>query len=147
MLFGCGGCLGLLLLGGVAIAAIMYFAMGAIKKSDAFASAVKQAQASPEVQAALGHPIGTGWMVQGSFNYDNGSGKANFSVPLKGPKGEATLQAVGEKAVGGAWIYSQLEVILPDGSKVDLLSEGGTKPDAETGVELPAVEEAAAPGQ
>ena len=148
VLFGCGGCLGLLVLGGVAVAAVMYFAMGAIKKSDAFANAVKQAQTSPEVQAAIGTPIVTGWMVQGSFNYENGGGKANFSVPLKGPKGEATLQAAGEKAVGGAWIYSQLETILPNGSKIDLLSDGADKPEANAETEAePAPVEEATPGQ
>ena len=147
VLFGCGGCLGLIVLGGVAMAAIMYFAMGAIKKSDAFANAVKQAQESTEVQAALGNPIETGWMVQGSFNHDNGGGEANFTVPLKGPKGEATLQAVGEKAVGGAWIYSQLEAILTNGSKVNLLTEGNNVPSVETGAEPPAVEEEVTPEQ
>lgn len=98
----------------------VYFVFGAMKKSDVFVEAVARAQQSPEVQAALGTPIETGWMIQGSFNYENGSGTANFNVPLKGPKGDGTLIAVGEKAVGGPWIYSQLEAALPDGTKVNL---------------------------
>lgn len=120
VLFGCGGCLGLLVLGGIVMAAIMYFAMGAMKKSDVFAEALKRAQNSPEVQAAIGTPVDTGWMMQGSLNYNNGEGQADLTIPLKGPKGEAGLSVKSSKAANGPWEYSVMEVALPDGTKVDL---------------------------
>ena len=135
-----------MVLGGVAVGLFVYFVFGAMKKSDVFVEALKRAQNSSEVQAAMGTPIETGWMMQGSFNYENGSGTANFNVPLKGPKGEGTLTAVGEKAVGGPWIYSQLEAVLPDGSKVNLNPEGKQGASTETGIEPPPVEEET-PGQ
>lgn len=144
-MFGCGGCLGLLVLGGVAVAAIFYFVFGAMKKSDVYVEAVKRAQNSTEVQSVLGTPIEPGWMLSGSFNYENGSGSANFKIPVKGPKGEATVVAVGEKAVGGAWIYSQLEAVLPNGTKVDL---NGSPSDSGSSEPTPAVEPAEeTPGQ
>ena len=120
VLLGCGGCLGLIVLGGVVMAGIFYFAMGALKKSDVFAEALKRAQHSPEVQEAIGTPVDTGWMLQGTMNYHNGAGTADLTIPLKGPKGEATLAVKGEKSATGAWEYSLLEAQLPDGTKVDL---------------------------
>ena len=131
VLFGCGGCLGLLVLGGVVVAAIFYFVFGAMKKSDVYVEAVKRAQNSAEVQAVLGTPIEPGWMISGSFNYENGSGSANFTIPLKGPKGEASVLAVGQKAGGGDWIYSQLEAVLPNGTKVDLNNSSSTSGSSE----------------
>ena len=102
------------------MAAIFYFAMGALKKSDVFAEALKKAQNSPEVQSAIGTPVDTGWMLQGSLNYNNGAGTADLTIPLEGPKGEATLAVKAAKAATGPWEYSVMEAQLPDGTKVDL---------------------------
>lgn len=105
------------------MAVIFYFVFGAMKKSDFFVEAVNRAQSSSEIQAAIGTPIDTGWIIQGSLNYVNGSGSANFNIPLKGPRGEAALFAVGEKGAGGPWNYSQLEAVLPNGLRINLLHE------------------------
>lgn len=120
VLFGCGGCLGLLALGAVAFAAIIYFAMGVIKKTDVYADAFKKAEQSAEVQAALGTPVETGFMFQGNVNITNGAGTADITVPLSGPKGEGTMKVKASKSPGGPWQYSVLEVQLPDGKAVDL---------------------------
>lgn len=126
VLFGCGGCLTLLVLGGIAVGAILYFAMSAVKKSDVFAGAVNQAQQNPEVQAALGSPIETGWMIQGSANYENGTGDADLTIPIKGPLNEGTLRAVAHQDPGAPWQYSILEAHLPDGTKINLLQPAAT---------------------
>ena len=120
VLFGCGGCLGLLALGVVAFAAIFYFAMGVIKNTDVYADAFKKAEQSAEVQAALGTPIETGFMFQGNVSITNGAGTADITVPLSGPKGEGTMKVKASKSPGGPWQYSVLEVQLSDGNKVDL---------------------------
>ena len=83
------------------MAVMFYFVFGAMKKSDFFVEAVKRAENSSEIKAAFGTPTDKGRIIQGSLNYVNGSGSANFNIPFKGPRGEAALLAVGEKAVGG----------------------------------------------
>ncbi len=120
VLLGCGGCLGLLLLGGGAVAAIVSFVFGALKKSDVYVESVRRAQNSPEVQGAIGTPVETGWMLQGSMNTENGVGNADFTIPLQGPHGKATLRVKASKAAGGAWQYSEMQATLPDASTVDL---------------------------
>ena len=120
VLIGCGGCLGLIVLGVIASVAIYFAAMNVIKKTDVYETALKRAQNSTEVQAALGTPIETGWTFAGSVNYNNGSGRADFTAPVTGPKGEGTLTVKASKSSGTAWEYSTLQVEFPDGKKVDL---------------------------
>lgn len=120
VLIGCGGCLGLIILGALLSVGLYFGVMGVIHKTDVYADAFKRAQNSPEVQAALGTPISAGWMFSGSVNYVNGSGNANFTVSLSGPKGDGALNVKADKKSGGDWQYSTLEAELPDGHKVDL---------------------------
>lgn len=121
VLIGCGGCLGLIVLG-VVFSFVMYFvAMGVIQKTDVYAEALKRVQNSAEVQKELGTPIAVGWTFSGSVNYNNGVGSAAFNVPVTGPKGEATLTVKANKpAAATPWQYSTLQVEFPDGHKVDL---------------------------
>lgn len=120
LLWGCGGCLGLVVLGAVFSAFVFLSAMSIIKKTDVYSEAFKRAQDSTEVQQALGTPIENGWSFSGSVNYNNGAGAADFTVPVSGPKGEGTLKVKADKSAGGEWQYSKLEVELPDGRNVDL---------------------------
>lgn len=123
VLFGCGGCLGLLVLLGLAGAGIFWFAMGALKKTDVFAETLKRAQASPEVQQALGTPIDTGWMLQGSMNVNNGNGEADLTIPLKGSKAEGSVRVKATQTATSPWQYTAMEAILPNGTVVDLRSD------------------------
>lgn len=123
VLLGCGGCLGLLLLGGAAVAAIFFFVFGALKKSDVYVESVRRAQASPEIQQAIGTPVEPGWMLQGSLSTTNGDGTADLTIPLEGPKGEATLRVKATKRAGGNWQYSEMQATLPDNRSIDLDSD------------------------
>ncbi len=120
VLIGCGGCLGLIVVSVVSSVILFFFTMNVIKKTDVFEDAFKRVQNSAEVQQALGTPIANGWSFSGAVSYANGSGTANFTVPVTGPKGEGTLIVKAEKSPGAAWEYSTLEVQFPDGKKVDL---------------------------
>lgn len=120
VLIGCGGCLGLIVLGVILSFGVYFAAMKVIQKTDVYGDAIKRVQNSAEVQASLGTPITTGWSFSGSVNYNNDSGNASFTVPVTGPKGEATLNVKADKSPGAAWKYSTLEVEFPDGHKVDL---------------------------
>ncbi len=120
MLIGCGGCLGLIVLSVIGSVGIFLFTMSLIKKSEVFEDAFQRVQNSAEVQQALGTPITTGWSFSGSVNYKNGSGTADFSAPVIGPKGEGTMVVKANKSSGAAWQYSTMEVEFPGGNKVDL---------------------------
>ena len=122
------------------MAVMFYFVFGAMKKSDFFVEAVKRTENSSEIKAAFGTPTDKGRIIQGSLNYVNGSGSANFNIPFKGPRGEAALLAVGEKAVGGPRNYKQLEVVLLNGSRINLLQELAAPPSIELEVESKEIE-------
>lgn len=120
VLIGCGGCLGLIVIGAALSVGIYFFTMSIIQKSGVYEQAFKRVQESAEVREALGTPIEAGWTFSGSVNYTNDSGTANFTQPVTGPKGEGSLRVKASKASGSDWQYEMLEVVLPDGRRVDL---------------------------
>jgi hypothetical protein len=89
------------------ITTIMGVAFGAIKSSEPYKYAVAQAEANPQVVAALGTPIKTGFMVSGNINLNNDAGNADLSIPVSGPKGSGTIHVVGTKT-GGVWTYNSV---------------------------------------
>lgn len=119
--WGCGGCLGLLVIGGIAAFFIFKGIIGLLEKSPPYQDGLAKAQGSAEVKAALGEPIQADGMVSGNINYNNDAGNADLTVPIKGPKGTATLVIKSAKAPGQNWAPSTLRV-LPQGSQpIDLL--------------------------
>ena len=89
--------------------------LGVIKSSDAYQGAVEQAAASPAVGAALGAPVTAGFFVLGNIHVSGPSGQAQLEIPVKGPKGAATIYVEAHKTAG-VWHYDTLVVQL-DGSK------------------------------
>lgn len=103
------GCLTLLLLIFLFIGAIMMMVFGAMKSSDVYAQALDRARNHPQVQEALGTPIEDGMFVTGSVNVSGTSGKADLTIPIKGPKGEGAIYLDAVK-FAGEWEYRRLEV-------------------------------------
>jgi hypothetical protein len=119
----------LIVLFAVFIAAIVGIVFGAIKSSDAYKAAVARAKADPRVTEAIGTPIKEAWYVSGNTNVSGGSGKADLSIPIHGPKGEATIYAVATK-FAGEWQYSKLAVkIEHTGETIDLADKTAGRPD------------------
>jgi hypothetical protein len=117
---GCGGCLLVVVLLALFGASIVAIVFGALKSSDVAQTAIARAKANPEVISALGTPIDTGMFVSGNINVSGGSGQADLSIPISGPKGAGTIYAVAVKT-GGAWEFSTLTVqIKSTGEKIDL---------------------------
>ncbi len=114
------GCLGIVALGLIFIAAIVGVVFGAMKSSDAYREALQHARSSPEVQAALGTPIEAGWFLSGHINVENTTGDADITFPISGPKGKAKVHAVATKE-SGRWNYSTLVVQVEGGKTIDLL--------------------------
>jgi Cytochrome oxidase complex assembly protein 1 len=115
-----GCCLTPLVLGGTFIAFLVLVVFGAMKQSDVYKMAVARAKADPRVTNALGTPISEGWFLSGKTNVNGGSGDADLSIPISGPKGKGTIYAVATKS-GGEWSYSKLDVKIDStGETIDL---------------------------
>jgi hypothetical protein len=119
------GCLlPVLFLGGCALA-IFFFAMGVLKQSDAYKTALARAQTNPAVIEAIGSPISQTGIVAGSSNVNAATGQAKLSIPLRGPKGKATLYVEARKSAD-VWLFQTLVVkIEKTGQQIDL-NLGGT---------------------
>ncbi|HKY05603.1 MAG TPA: cytochrome c oxidase assembly factor Coa1 family protein [Blastocatellia bacterium] len=116
------GCLGIIVLIVAFVAAIIMFVFGAIKSSDVYQQALTKAKSNPAVTRELGEPIEPGWLVSGSINVNNGSGDANLSIPVSGPKKGGTVYALATKKQG-RWEFSTLEVEVDgQGRRINLLA-------------------------
>jgi Cytochrome oxidase complex assembly protein 1 len=126
------GCLVPIVLGSGVVFLVVSLVFGAIKSSDAYTQAVARARANDEVKAVLGEPIQTGYFVSGNISVDGSSGNADFSIPLSGPKGSATLYVTAKKAAG-RWEFTTLEV-APKGSdtRIDLQPRVSPRPEPQT---------------
>ena len=105
------------------VAAIMLLVFGAMKSSDVYKMAVSRAKADPRVTEAIGSPIKEGRFVGGHTDVSGGSGQADLTIPIHGPKGEAKIYATATKSAG-EWHYSQLIVKVENtGERIDLSEE------------------------
>jgi hypothetical protein len=117
------GCLTLIGLSVAFVAGIVLLVFGAMKSSDAYKIALSRAKADQRVAEAIGTPIEDGWFVSGSTNVSGGSGKSDLTIPIHGPKGEATIYAVATKSAG-QWEYSKLVVkVEKTDETIDLAEE------------------------
>lgn len=120
-----GCCLTPLVLLAAFVAFLVFVVAGALKQSDAYKNAVARAKADSRVTSALGTPISEGWFVSGSVHTNLGSGDADLTIHISGPKGKGTITAVATKS-GGEWTYSKLEVKIENsGETIDLLETKG----------------------
>jgi len=69
----------------------------------------------------LGDPIKPNGTLEGNINYENDQGTADLKIPLKGPKGEASLLIIAEKN-GEIWTYQTMKVTFEESNDIiDLL--------------------------
>ncbi|EDM45633.1 hypothetical protein SCB49_07487 [unidentified eubacterium SCB49] len=106
-----GGCLTMTVIIIVAVGSVAYGIATVIGESHAQEDAMKAVVVNKQVITLLGEPIEANGMTGGSFNTSNGHKTANITIPIKGPKGEATLYVEGD-GVGKLWTYSKMEVFI-----------------------------------
>ena len=106
-------------------AVIFSIVAGSIKSSWAYTEGVDLASRHPDVVADLGEPITVGWFISGSVSVSGSSGEADFSIPLRGPKGRGTLYVIAKRRAG-EWAFELAEVDVQGRTdRISLLSEGG----------------------
>lgn len=110
------------LCGVVFVVGIFTLIMSAMRSSDVAKEAFARAQSNAVVAQRLGAPISEGWFVGGSINVSPGSGDADLSVPISGPKGKGTVYVTAQKTAG-TWAYSlMLATVEGSNDKIDLLA-------------------------
>jgi hypothetical protein len=68
-------------------------------------------------------------MIKGGINYNNGEGHTSLDIPIKGPKGNATIRVVADKYTE-AWEYQLMEVTIKEtGEVIPLLVTEGASND------------------
>lgn len=117
---GCG-CLALIL-AGVAVFALIFWGVGkAMKSGQPYVDSIAAVESNAAATEALGTPIEPGFMPSGSFNFNNGTGTVDFSIPVSGPKGKGTIRVVGNKSSGSApWEYSTWQLDVEGGESIPL---------------------------
>jgi hypothetical protein len=130
------GCLAVILVGVVLVAlfatTIVGVVFGAIRSSDVYQQALKEAQTNPAAVQALGTPIEPGLWVSGSISVTGLTGSADITIPVSGPKGSGTLYVVARKSAG-AWEFTVLQLAVAGSAKrIDLLADRkeGVTPEA-----------------
>ena len=105
------------------VALLVVVIFGAMKSTDVYKEAVNRAKANSEVTEALGTPLKEGMFLSGNTNVNGGSGDADLSIPISGPKGSGTIYVKAQKSAG-KWTYSTLEVEVKGSDKrIDLQPE------------------------
>ncbi|GAA4273535.1 cytochrome c oxidase assembly factor Coa1 family protein [Aquimarina gracilis] len=116
-----GGCLVIIVLFFVFLGSVIFGVNELMTGSDPYKEGLATAQQDEYVISILGEPIETDGIMQGELSYKNNQGKANISIPIKGPKGEAKLYVEGTK-LNDEWTYSEMYVIISEtDEQIDLL--------------------------
>jgi hypothetical protein len=108
-----GGCLTLIIIGLVFIGSIFFGVTKMFKSSTPYEYALEQASQNREVALILGNTSESDGMISGNISINNNSGIADFSIPIKGSKGEGRIFVVAEKR-NGEWIYEKLYVLIKE---------------------------------
>lgn len=114
------GCLGAMVFAVGCPIACITLVMKGMKSSDAYVMAMERIRASDAARQALGEPISDGFLVSGKVNVSGGSGEADLSIPVSGPKGSGTLYVNARKAAG-QWEFQRLDLDA-GGKRVSLLA-------------------------
>jgi len=116
------GCLSVVLMAVLFVAAAVYFAFGSVKSSYAYQEAMTRTRSNAAVIKELGEPIKPGWLVSGTINVNGASGSADLSIPVSGPNKSGTVYVVATKKMG-KWDISGLEVAVEgENKRINLLA-------------------------
>jgi len=116
------GCLSIVLMAVVLVAAVVYFIFGSLKSSYVYQEAMTKTRSNAAVIRELGEPIEPGWLISGNITVTESSGNADLSIPVSGPKKSGTVYVVAEKKMG-KWDINGLEVAVKGESKrINLLA-------------------------
>ncbi len=117
-----GGCLLIIVLIVAFVGTIAVGVTSMMSDSQAYIDAMEMVKNNPEVMERIGEPIETNGMSGGSINYSNGFGEAELTIPIKGPKGEATIRVEGQ-GKDTNWTYDTMDVYIDETNEIINLLE------------------------
>jgi hypothetical protein len=79
-----------------------------IRREKVTGEAITIAGSSPLVQSAIGTTIRLGWPIIGTFKFNDTQGRADFEVPIIGPKGRGALLVTATKESGRWYITNEV---------------------------------------
>ena len=103
------GCLSVVLVAVVFVAAVAYLAFGSIKSTYVYQEAIAKTRSNAAVVRELGEPIEPGLLISGRIDVNESSGNADMSIPVSGPKKSGRVYVSAVKKLG-KWDFSALEV-------------------------------------
>jgi hypothetical protein len=111
---GCGcGCLGLVLFFVFGIGAAFFGLATVFDEAVPVKYATERAYSSPKVMEALGDIIEKEGIPSGNISFNTDDGEIDFSIPIKGAKGQGTITVKGIKMQGN-WVYEDLYVTIKE---------------------------------
>lgn len=116
------GCLTVIVVFALLFGAMVSKVTDMFKDSVPYSVSMETLQKNELVINKLGEPIEPNGMFQGNINYENDEGTADLKIPVKGPKGEATLLVIAEKT-GDTWTYQTMNVSFKDSNETINLIE------------------------
>ena len=116
------GCLTIIIVFALLFGAMVSKVTDMFKDSVPYSVSMEALQKNELVIEKLGEPIEPNGMFQGNINYENDEGTADLKIPVKGPKGEATLLVIAEKK-GENWTYQTMNVSFKDSNEIINLIE------------------------
>ncbi len=115
------GCLTLIIITIIFAITMVTKLTGLFKDSVPYTVGMETLQNNEFVIEALGEPIESNGVFEGNIRYNDDDGNADLRVPVKGPKGEASLLIIAVKT-NGIWNYQTMEVTIDDtNEKINLL--------------------------
>ncbi len=116
-----GGCLTIIVLFFVFLGSLIFGVSELMTESDPYKEALLKVRQDEYVLEILGEPIETNGIMQGELSFKNNTGKADISIPIKGPDGKAKVYVIGTKQ-NEQWVYSEMYVIISEtDEQIDLL--------------------------
>ena len=111
---GCGcGCLLIILFFVFGIGAAFLGISSLVESSTPVEHALSKAKENTKVIELLGESLETYGIPSGNISLNNNDGEVDFSIPIRGEKGEGTLVVRGLKT-NGEWIYEDLYVRIKE---------------------------------
>lgn len=103
--------------------AIAYYVHRGTQRSAAAKQALQQIESNPQLKQLLGTPVAINGRITGQVREDEtGWHEVNLSIPIHGPKGDATVQISGGRGTG-QWRFTTIDVLAPLlKEKADLIS-------------------------
>lgn len=107
---------------GVFVTILLTVIVTSFHNSDAYKQALAKAVKNPEMRELIGEPMRPSWFISGQLNVNGGTGNANSSIPIAGPKAKGSIRAIAYKSAG-VWLFTYLQVsIVGQPESIDLLS-------------------------